>query len=83
MVKVRKAWDSARAGTWRWNPETDVLSFEHAGETTYPSGAERARGLALFARRDRASANKRERESIMRSCGLVKVRGALGGVYWE
>ncbi len=26
---------------------------------------------------------KMEREEVMRSCGLVKVRGALGGTYWE
>ena len=26
---------------------------------------------------------KRERESIVRSLGLTKVRGALGGTYWE
>ena len=26
---------------------------------------------------------KRDRESILRSLGLVKVRGAMGGTYWE
>lgn len=26
---------------------------------------------------------RREREQAMRDCGLVKVRGALGGTYWE
>ena len=26
---------------------------------------------------------RREREAALRSCGLVKVRGALGGTYWE
>lgn len=26
---------------------------------------------------------RRERESAMKDCGLVKVRGALGGTYWE
>ena len=34
-------------------------------------------------RRTRATAMRRERESLLRSCGLVKVRGALGGTYWE
>jgi uncharacterized Zn finger protein (UPF0148 family) len=28
-------------------------------------------------------AQRREREAVMRSLGLTKVRGALGGVYWE
>ena len=26
---------------------------------------------------------RKAREQIMRDCGLVKVRGALGGIYWE
>lgn len=26
---------------------------------------------------------KMEREQIMRDCGLVKVKGAMGGTYWE
>jgi uncharacterized Zn finger protein (UPF0148 family) len=33
----------------------------------------------------RAARNKarREREQVLRDCGMVKVRGALGGTYWE
>ncbi len=27
--------------------------------------------------------DKKEREQALRDCGLVKVRGAMGGVYWE
>jgi hypothetical protein len=34
-------------------------------------------------RNAKAKANRRAREAAMRSCGLVKVRGALGGTYWE
>lgn len=26
---------------------------------------------------------RKEREDVLRSLGLVKVRGALGGTYWE
>lgn len=26
---------------------------------------------------------RRERDAVMRSIGLVKVRGAMGGTYWE
>lgn len=33
-------------------------------------------------KKDRAKRRK-EREDVLRSCGLVKVRGALGGTYWE
>lgn len=38
---------------------------------------------ASKAKRAKANARRREREAILRSCGLVKVRGALGGTYWE
>ena len=27
--------------------------------------------------------NRRERDQVMRDLGLKRVRGALGGVYWE
>jgi len=37
-------------------------------------------GKRLSAKRRQA---KKDREDALRSCGLVKVRGALGGVYWE
>ena len=35
------------------------------------------------ARRARARANRKAREDVYASLGLTKVRGALGGVYWE
>lgn len=31
----------------------------------------------------KANINRRMREDVMRSCGLTKVRGAMGGTYWE
>ncbi len=34
-------------------------------------------------RNRKAYAAHKGREQAMRDCGLVKVRGALGGVYWE
>lgn len=34
-------------------------------------------------RRARARARRNEREATLRSLGLTKVRGALGGTYWE
>lgn len=35
------------------------------------------------AKRQRRNANRRARDEVMRSLGLVKVRGAMGGTYWE
>ena len=40
-------------------------------------------GVASKAKRAAARAQRKAREDAMRSCGLVKVRGAMGGVYWE
>ena len=34
-------------------------------------------------RRVRRKASRLEREAALRSLGLVKVKGALGGTYWE
>lgn len=34
-------------------------------------------------RNARARANRKAREQAMRDAGLVKVRGAQGGTYWE
>lgn len=31
----------------------------------------------------KARAARKEREQILKDLGLVKVRGALGGTYWE
>jgi hypothetical protein len=45
--------------------------------------AESVRSQAASAKRARAAANRRARDAAMRSCGLVKVRGAMGGTYWE
>jgi hypothetical protein len=35
------------------------------------------------AKRDKARLSRKAREEALRSCGLVKVRGALGGTFWE
>jgi hypothetical protein len=33
--------------------------------------------------KERAKMQRKARESVLRDLGLVKVRGAMGGVYWE
>ena len=35
------------------------------------------------AKNERRRTARRTHDDAMRMCGLVKVRGALGGVYWE
>ena len=34
-------------------------------------------------KRDKRNAARRAREQVLRDCGLVKVKGAMGGTYWE
>ncbi len=34
-------------------------------------------------KKEKRKNQRKAREEALRSCGLVKVRGALGGVYWE
>jgi hypothetical protein len=34
-------------------------------------------------RNRRARANRRLHDEVMQSCGLTKVRGSMGGTYWE
>ena len=55
------------------------------GETLCPKCDNCESDAALKRRRTsrRAGLNRRAREQCLRDCGLVKVRGALGGVYWE
>lgn len=41
------------------------------------------KAFKLNARTARARANRKAKTEALRSMGLVRVRGALGGVYWE
>lgn len=43
--------------------------------------SDRERNIAW--RKQRNKQNRRAKEAAMLSLGLVKVRGAMGGVYWE
>jgi uncharacterized Zn finger protein (UPF0148 family) len=51
------------------------------GDNRCPS-CEREEGKKT-ARNARARAARRDRAEVMESLGLVKVRGAMGGTYWE
>lgn len=50
------------------------------GENKCLSCESQARGPI---KRAEAKAKRLERESVLKSLGLNKVRGALGGTYWE
>jgi hypothetical protein len=61
----------------------NVCGSEHDGRDGDNTCAACERDAHSKARRARVKANRKAREYALESCGLVKVRGALGGVYWE
>ena len=54
---------------------------EHCGEEIATKDGDNRCGKCAR-KKNRAKARK-EREDVLRSCGLVKVKGAMGGTYWE
>ena len=66
--------------TQRMVSECETDSSDIYAQCTYRA----ARKLCQFRRnlREKNSA-RRERDQVRRDCGLIRVRGALGGVYWE
>ena len=53
--------------------ENDGKDGENVCETCQRSAKKRAQ----------RKASRKAREDVLRSCGLVKVHGAMGGTYWE
>jgi uncharacterized Zn finger protein (UPF0148 family) len=54
------------------------------GENSCPTCERELENQVAYARKRRqAAANRRAKEDALKSLGLVKVRGAMGGVYWE
>ncbi len=51
------------------------------GENRCPA-CEEGQGASMAKRRRRAE-NRKARDEAMKSLGLVKVRGVMGGTYWE
>jgi predicted nucleic acid-binding Zn ribbon protein len=52
-------------------------------EIDTPDGINTCKECRKLSNRSKQRANRKARESVLRDLGLVKVRGALGGVYWE
>jgi len=69
--------------SYRVNRRTGIVSGTENGETFYPDEKTAEKIRRIVARRDKAAQWRRERESILRDMGMVKVRGALGGTHWE
>ena len=66
--------------TNKWTPEKARLEIMKSGMAL---GAWTDQELIAFAKKCRTNRMRRERDQAMRDCGLVKVKGALGGTYWE
>lgn len=65
------------AALFRSMPDSRRLVSTKDGENRCQSCEEKSRTSA------KRKQQRKAREGVMRSLGLVKVRGALGGTYWE
>lgn len=65
---------------------TDNGTFEIFGTNTnkvFKSGFETEQQAKRYIINARARRNRKIKDDAMHSLGLVKVKGALGGTYWE
>ena len=83
-TKIYLDYDS-KSCTWKdyW-----AVSFEKVMPASFnPSGQTLAEIEAMsdkeITRRKKASESRKAKDDAMRSIGMVKVRGSLGGIYWE
>lgn len=79
MAKTRKAYDPRTGRDFVRLPDGSI----HATDGSAIDCDTLVRMVKVFDRRARAAAGRRERDAALRGLGLVKVRGALGGIYWE
>jgi len=78
---MRTYFDPRSGVTYRVDPRTWRVED---GEGRVPEEAVIRRVVRVVRGRIRAAERERaERERVLRDMGLVKVRGALGGTYWE
>ena len=83
MKETRKYWDGSRQ--WTVNIRTGVASYvcPDTGETVYPGHELEAKIVARVRSRVKSLSRRAARDRAARDLGLVKVRGNLGGTYWE
>jgi hypothetical protein len=77
-------WETSRAcQSHIAGDQTKAENFHARATRDGFTDAEITQYIAKARRNARARANRKARDQVMRDCGLVKVRGALGGTYWE
>jgi len=83
-VKIKSKID----GMFTWaildNDGTQHEIHKSYDETYYADGLDLSHSdIRKLLTNARASASRKAREQAYKDCGLVKVKGALGGTYWE
>lgn len=82
IKRARKLRDNLQGSVW--SNLVDILGQADAEVAmTNLMWADKGFAPPLSNRNARAQANRKAREQVMRDAGLVKVRGAQGGTYWE
>lgn len=65
------------------NRLTGLVMRIDSGFPVSVSETESSEIMKLFLARVKANRARKARDQAYRDCGMVKVRGALGGTYWE
>lgn len=81
MKEMRQYFDSRSGTTFNVNVRTRIVR-DRSG--AYPDDETAARVLKAVEARIRSGRNRAERDDVLRSLGMVKVRGSVSGsTYWE
>lgn len=78
--ELRTYYDAVTGTSYRVNLRTGVVC---ASDGTYPDHKTEVRIRSAVASRVKSGVRRRQREATLREEGIYKVRGALGGTYWE
>lgn len=81
MKELRKYFDGYTGKSYNVNVRTGIVRESATGD--FPPDDIAGRVLKAVQGRVRAAKGQAARNQALRDLGLVRVRGALGGVYWE
>ena len=80
MKEVRTYFDSTSGTTYSVNVRTGIVRERGGAMADHETEARIVRAVRS---RIASQAARSGKDAAMRSLGMVKVRGALGGTYWE
>lgn len=86
-MKTTKVYLNREGLACSWKDDYAEIIEKVMPASFYPSGQTLAEIEAMsdkeISKRNKARENRKAKDDVMRSLGMVKVRGNLGGTYWE